>query len=135
MQVVIIEADAAVGQATEMLLEIDGHNVWRVSSAREARALVVARGAPDAIVCDFYAPRGRTAIEAIEALRAGAGREIPAVVISSDTSSFAASFAAAAAGEAALRPFHLLRKPFYANDLSELMRRLRDQRETPSLPS
>ena len=85
VRVLIVDGDSAVADATAMLLEIEGHDVMLASTVEEASAFVAARGAPDAIVCDFYLPHARTAIDAITALRAHAGRMVPAVIITSES--------------------------------------------------
>jgi PAS domain S-box-containing protein len=86
-KVLVIDDDPAVANATAMLLETEGHEIMLASTSAEAVAVVSARGMPDLIVADFHLGAGHTGVDAIERLRMDAGREIPAIVVTGDTSS------------------------------------------------
>lgn len=81
MKILLIEADAAVADATALLLRTQGHAVVRTSDVDSAYVLVEKDGGPDAIVCDAHL-HGVDALDGIEKLRERAGRTIPAVLIS-----------------------------------------------------
>lgn len=85
MRVLLIEPDAAVADATAMLLRTQGHEVVRASGIDDACNLLEADGGPNAIVCDAYVCPG-SVFDAIERLREHAGRTIP-VVLTSDAPS------------------------------------------------
>jgi len=88
--VLIIDDDAAVAEATSMLLEIEGHEIMLASTSEEALVVVAARGMPDVVVADFHLGGGQTGIDVIERLRTDAGQVIPSVLVTGDTSSFIA---------------------------------------------
>lgn len=65
-----------------------GYTVWCAADADEARALVQQRlpgQAPDLVLADFRLRHGRTGMDAVQAVRQAAGRELPALIITGDT--------------------------------------------------
>lgn len=111
LRVLLIDDDAAVARATTMLLESAAHKVGLAATCKEAIAVLDARGMPDVIVADFHLGGGRTGIETIAALREACGQQIPAILVTGDTSS---AVATQAAGVEACR---ILSKPVDANRL------------------
>ena len=105
MKVLMVERDAAVAEATGMLLQTDGHDVLHASNVHEATTLVAAHGAPDALVCaaDIH-HRGGSIADAIHALREHVGRVVPAV--------------------RTVEACHVLPKPTFAVELLNALRQL-----------
>jgi signal transduction histidine kinase len=81
--VVVIDDDALALEGTSGLLRSWGCLVTAASSDREALAKLNGK-APDLIISDYHLQDGRTGIDAIDALRAAFGREVPAFLISGD---------------------------------------------------
>ena len=77
-----------------MLLESAAHRVGLAATCKEAVAVLRANGTPDVIVADFHLGGGRTGIETIAALREDCGRQVPAILVTGDTSSGVAAQAA-----------------------------------------
>lgn len=85
--VLLVEDDDAVRTATEFYLKTVGHtaiSAARISAAEEA--LASAPRLPDLIITDYHLGGGETGLQAIARLRARAGRQLPALVLSGDTS-------------------------------------------------
>lgn len=87
LKVLVIDDDPTVVDATTMFLELEGHEVILGSTVKEAAAVVKAQGIPDVIVTNFHLGGGQTGIDAINSLRANTGQEIPALLVTGDTSS------------------------------------------------
>lgn len=85
--VILIEDDVYVANAWGMLLEAEGYRVATAASATEATALIHHIADPPALlISDFHLLDGSTGVEAVAAIRAHFDREIPAFVVSGDTS-------------------------------------------------
>lgn len=119
MKVLMVERDAAVAEATGMLLQTDGHDVLHASNVHEATTLVAAHGAPDALVCaaDIH-HRGGSIADAIHALREHVGRVVPAIIITSDVPSVTAP------AVRTVEACHVLPKPNFAVELLNALRQL-----------
>ena len=115
LNVLLIDDDYAVIRATSMLLETSGHEVAVASTAAEALAVARARGIPDVIVADLHLGDGPTGLQSIEQLRSLAGVELPAILLTGDTSSAVDSLVA---GVPACR---LLSKPVAADTLLDML--------------
>lgn len=84
--VLLVDDDAGVRRATAMLLQVEGYRVLSASSLAEALTRVT--DDPDvALLITDYHLRDETGLQVIEAVRAAVGRDLPAVVITGDTSS------------------------------------------------
>jgi protein-histidine pros-kinase len=85
--IILIEDDVKVANAWAMLLEAEGYRVATAASAAEARGLVkhIDR-IPDLIISDFHLLDGSTGVEAVTAIRKEFSRELPAFIVSGDTS-------------------------------------------------
>jgi CheY-like chemotaxis protein len=109
--VLIIEDDAAVRDALELLLTLDGYPTRVADSAATAEEIFALHGAEiDVVISDFHLGNGRNGLEVLEQLRAEAGRDLPAVILSGDTSPVLASIQSVAR-------VVLLRKPVDARQL------------------
>ncbi len=114
--VLLIDDDHAVIRATSMLLESDGHTVSVATTADEAMAVARARGIPDVVVADLHLGDGPTGLHCIERLRSFAGDELPAILLTGDTS---ASVGTLVSDVPACR---LLSKPVAADTLLDMIR-------------
>lgn len=84
--VAVVEDDAEVRASTQLLLERWGCRVHAGADAAEVLASDRAGATLQSIVADFRLRDGHTGIEAIQALRTACGRELPAVIVSGDSS-------------------------------------------------
>ena len=116
--VLIIEDDDAVRGALELILKLDGYPVW-VAATAEAAASLFAREGPniDLVVTDFHLNGPENGLQVLDSLRAAAGRDLPAVILSGDTSPILRHV-----GE--LSRVQLLRKPVEARHLVRTLEQL-----------
>ncbi|EQD41626.1 two-component hybrid sensor and regulator, partial [mine drainage metagenome] len=85
-RVLLVEDDAAVREATRMLLKVEGYHVSAVSSLEEALQKVREEVGVDLLVTDYHLRKGEKGTEVIAALRASLGVSLKAVLITGDTS-------------------------------------------------
>jgi CheY-like chemotaxis protein len=87
-QLLLVEDDAAVRDATRMLLGAAGYQVTVAGSMAEALAKATAMPVPpDLVITDYHLGAGETGMQVLAALSAAAGKDLKAVVITGDTSS------------------------------------------------
>ncbi|MGQ0429751.1 MAG: hybrid sensor histidine kinase/response regulator [Gammaproteobacteria bacterium] len=85
--ILLVEDDDAVRGATELYLRAIGHTPIAAGSRAEAEsALAAAERPPDLIISDYHLGGGETGVDAILAARRHAGRLLPALLLSGDTS-------------------------------------------------
>ena len=85
--IVLIEDDTAVASAWELLLGAEGYQVAIAASAKEANAVVNhIEYAPQLIISDYHLLDGSTGVQAVTAIRDRYDLEIPAFIVSGDTS-------------------------------------------------
>jgi CheY-like chemotaxis protein len=85
--VLVVDDDPLVLRAMDGLLASWGYGVIARGSHDDVVAeIAAAADRPDLIVADFHLSGGRTGIETIEHVRAAFGADIPAFLISGDTS-------------------------------------------------
>ena len=85
--IVLIEDDVAVANAWGHLLEAEGFRVATAASATEARTLINhVEEQPALIVSDFHLLDGSTGVEAVTDIRKHFGVNIPAFIVTGDTS-------------------------------------------------
>ena len=85
--VVLIEDDVNVADAWGLLLEAEGYRVATAASASEATALMNhLDDQPVLLISDFHLLDGSTGVEAVSLIRDYYGAEIPAFIVSGDTS-------------------------------------------------
>jgi PAS domain S-box-containing protein len=117
--VLVVDDDAAVADATGMLLRSMGLEVIVAQSSEEALEKVMKHGgSPDLLLCDYHLRGTETGVEAIRSIRASIRRELPTILISGDTSS------AIAKTMSAIDNCQLLSKPVDADELLESSMRL-----------
>ncbi len=87
LRVLAIDDDEAVCLGMQSLLQSWGCACSTASSAREALVGAMAgRSAPDLIITDFRLREGETGKEVLEQLRAHWGQQVPAIIMTGDTS-------------------------------------------------
>lgn len=85
--VILIEDDVNVANAWGLLLEAEGYRVATAASAKEAGALIKHLDeVPQLLISDFHLLDGSTGVEAVSATREYYDTEIPAFIVSGDTS-------------------------------------------------
>ena len=85
--VILIEDDVNVANAWGLLLEAEGYRVAMAASAPETRALIErVDETPALVISDFHLLDGSTGVQAVSAIREHFGSEIPAFIVSGDTS-------------------------------------------------
>lgn len=117
--VVVVDDDAAVADATAMLLSSTGLDVVVAGNSEQAASELRAYDKPPSLlICDYHLDRGETGLEAVRALRRAACNRIPAILISGDTSS------AILEAKANVEDYRVLRKPVDADTMLALVRSL-----------
>lgn len=84
-RVLVIDDDKDARDSMSQLLQAWGLNVTAVESEAAAMAYMDQAGLPCLIVCDFRLP-GTTGIELIHRLRGAVGKNLPALIVTGDTS-------------------------------------------------
>ncbi len=85
--VILIEDDVNVANAWGMLLESEGYRVATAKSAPEANAIIEHLDTvPALLISDFHLLDGSTGVEAVKGIREFYGVNIPAFIVSGDTS-------------------------------------------------
>ena len=85
--VILIEDDVSVADAWGLLLEAEGYDVATAASATEAKALIKHLDEqPALLISDFHLLDGSTGVEAVSLIREFYGKEVPAFIVSGDTS-------------------------------------------------
>jgi PAS domain S-box-containing protein len=85
--VILIEDDVNVANAWGMLLESEGYRVATAKSATEASAIIDHLDTvPSLLISDFHLLDGSTGVEAVQGIREFYGVNIPAFIVSGDTS-------------------------------------------------
>jgi hypothetical protein len=85
--VLLVDDDAAVLAASQLLFEIDGFEVIAAASPREVTSKLESAPEPiDLIVTDYHLRDTLNGIDVITAVRERYGRTIPAIVMTGDTS-------------------------------------------------
>jgi PAS domain S-box-containing protein len=85
-RVLLVEDDAAVRDATRLLLKVDGYDVFPAASLAEALEKTREIGGIDLLVTDYHLRDGETGIQVITTLREALGTPLKAVLITGDTS-------------------------------------------------
>jgi two-component system, sensor histidine kinase len=123
LNVLIVEDDVLAREGLVALLASWGANVRQTESIAGALADVSLNGLPELIISDFRLRDGDNGLDCIRQLRAVAGRDIPACLISGNTD-------VALIQEAKSQGLTLLHKPVRPAKLRSLVRRLALQAQT-----
>ncbi len=119
--ILLVEDDDAVRGATEFFLQAFGHTATGAASIDDAeRALDAAGRMPDLIISDYHLGGGQTGLDAINRLRARAGRMLPVLLLSGDTS-------AATRELAQVQACRILNKPVNIDELNDAISSLLGQ--------
>ncbi|MEZ5566479.1 MAG: ATP-binding protein [Gammaproteobacteria bacterium] len=109
--ILIVEDDTAVRDALELVLGLEGYPTRVAACAEDAEQIFASHGdGIDVVVSDYHLPSGRNGVELLDSLRVRAQRDLPAVILSGDTSSMLADIES-------LSRVSLLRKPVDAHRL------------------
>ncbi len=85
--IMLVEDNVNVADAWAMLLEAEGYSVVQTTSAQETIArLDSLEEPPSLVISDFHLAEESTGVEAINAVRDRFGKELPAFIVSGDTS-------------------------------------------------
>ncbi len=85
--IILIEDDVNVANAWGLLLEAEGYKVATAASAPESRAIIGHLDVvPSLVISDFHLLDGTTGVEAIQGIREHYELDIPAFIVSGDTS-------------------------------------------------
>lgn len=128
-RVMVVDDDALVLDAMASLLTQWGCEVSTAANGAEALARICGgAGAPDVLLCDYRLPDGETGVDVIAQLRAAAGSEIPATLVTGDT-------APERLREAREAGYPLLHKPLQPAKLRALLEQLLATRVSVSAPA
>ncbi len=116
-QVLLVEDDPAVRDATRLLLKVEGYRVLTACGLVEAQSLARQHPRLDLLVTDYHLSNGETGTQVISALRQDLGQQLKAVLITGDTSSAMKEVRS----DDRLR---LARKPINAEELLTLLKSL-----------
>jgi two-component system, sensor histidine kinase len=121
-KILVTEDEPAVLRATRLLLELEGYQV--IATANREDALDHAREHPniDLVVSDYHLKEDQTGLDVISAVREVLARNIPAILVTGDTSSAIRKLPR----DAGLR---LASKPIDADELLMLIHELLGQRD------
>lgn len=115
-RVLLVEDDAGVRNATQMLLRVEGFAVLAAGSIGEALQLSgPGDEAPDIVITDYHLGSGSTGIQLVAAMREQTGTMLPAILITGDTSSAVKEIGAGHA-------VRLVSKPVDADELLAILR-------------
>jgi PAS domain S-box-containing protein len=84
--VLLIDDDPSIVDAMQLLLESEGMTVRTAANSEQAMAALNAGLSPDVIVSDFRLQQPETGAELLVRLRTAASRNIPAIIMTGDTS-------------------------------------------------
>jgi len=114
-KILLVENDPLSAEALALLLERWGCDVAKTASATDALERVGALGlTPDAIVADLHLDQGQSGIEAVDAIRRMVRMQVPAMIVTADTSEEAAR-------AAAVYGLELLKKPIKPAEMRSLL--------------
>lgn len=115
--ILLIEDDVKVANAWGLLLEAEGYRVATAASAKEADAVANHLDTvPDLIISDFHLLDGSTGIQAVQGIREHFSADIPAFIITGDTSKIVQD-------ARSLANSILMNKPVNIDDLLNLARK------------
>lgn len=123
-RVLVIDDENQVLQSMRHMLEGWGCEVLLAESARDALRLLALNGeTPDIIVSDYRLAENLNGVDAVAAIRESVNADIPAIVVTGDTSP-------ARLKEVKDTGLQLLHKPVQPNDLHESMQLLFEESDT-----
>jgi DNA-binding response OmpR family regulator len=85
--ILLIEDDRCVASAWSMLLKAEGFDLLLADSVSSAVEVVRRSGMrPDLLISDFHLAENSNGVEAVATIREMSGDDLPAIIISGDTS-------------------------------------------------
>jgi PAS domain S-box-containing protein len=117
VHVLLVEDDPRVRNATRMLLKVEGYDVTAAASLSEALHHASSHAGIGLLVTDYHLAAGETGVQVISAVRAVLGADLPAVLITGDTSAAVRELGYDARLRAASKPIN-------PDELLELLREL-----------
>jgi two-component system, sensor histidine kinase len=84
--VLLVEDDARVRNATRMLLKVEGYDVSAAATLGEAIQIVESVPGIRMLVTDYHLGNDETGVQVIDAIRSKLGSQLPAILITGDTS-------------------------------------------------
>lgn len=118
--VLIVEDDERVRNATRLFLEMEKYSVIAAGSRDEALQHVYDGDSFDIVVTDYHLEKNETGLDVVASLRAALGCDLPAVLVTGDTSSVIGKLPPD-------RHLKLASKPIDPEELLGLMRTLLDE--------
>ncbi len=125
--VLLVEDDAAVRDATGLLLRLEGYSVRTAGSLAEAQACIDTSAQIDLLITDYHLSGDETGTEVIARARERLGEGLPAVLVTGDTSSAIRHLEGSR--------LRLARKPIRADELLELLKALLSSSTRPEGPA
>jgi PAS domain S-box-containing protein len=114
--VLVVDDNDAVASSTALLLQTEGYRPITAGSLDDAQdKLAEIEGTPDLIICDYHLRGGPNGVETIRTIRELTSRQIPALLVTGDTSR------AAHALLHQLEKCRLLSKPINGEELLRLL--------------
>ena len=86
LRVLLVDDDAAVRDATNLLLELEGYTVLSAIGLDDALKQCATRGGPDLLLSDYHLENDVTGVHVLQQIRRLYGQEIPAIFVTGDTS-------------------------------------------------
>jgi PAS domain S-box-containing protein len=115
--VLLVDDDAGVRAATTMLLKVEGYRALAAASLSEAVEFARHNPALALLISDYHLREGETGMHVIAAVRIALQRDLPAIVVTGDTSSTVRGINPADG-------VHLVSKPIDADQLLTLLKTL-----------
>jgi PAS domain S-box-containing protein len=123
--VLVIEDETSVRTAIKRTLTWMGIGVVGVATVSDAATLIKQEDLrPDLVLCDYNLPGPMNGIESIQSLRAALAWNLPAIVMTGDTRSETMDAVAS-------HGMSILLKPFFADELIQLINRLYRSSQSP----
>ncbi|MBL8556606.1 MAG: hybrid sensor histidine kinase/response regulator [Phenylobacterium sp.] len=84
--ILAIDDEQAIRAGMTALLESWGHVVIAAPGGDAGVAALKGRGAPDLVICDYRLRDGESGLEAVRKVRASVGVDVPAIIVTGETS-------------------------------------------------
>lgn len=86
-QILLVEDDAGVRNATRMLLRVEGHEVVTAASLKEASQRAAEHPDIGMLISDYHIGPNQTGLQVVAAVREAIGPELKVILVTGDTSS------------------------------------------------
>ncbi len=86
-RILVVDDERSVVDATQMLLETEGFEVYTAASLDEVLSIIsIPQRTPDLLITDYHLRSGETGLDIIDAVRQRVRSDLPIVLVSGDTS-------------------------------------------------